>query len=80
MYVRWDLPSAQPAFTSLAAELGLGFYFTQSLAVSWLIRNLRVRPVFVEHHNGLPLGQVLAAVCSSRARAMALVVQSLGEA
>ena len=36
-------------------------------------------PVFVEHYNGTPFGQVLAEVCDSRARAAALVVQALGK-
>ena len=50
-----------------------------SLSVSWPLCEFRVRPVFVEHHNGLPFSRVLAEVCDSSVRARALIVQSLGE-
>ncbi|KAK4031274.1 hypothetical protein C8A01DRAFT_42256 [Parachaetomium inaequale] len=68
LYVRWDVPSTQPEFTALASELGVGYNLVQSLSISWF----RVRPVSVEHHNGLPFGGVLAEVFTSMVRATAL--------
>ena len=79
LYVRWDLPSTQAGFTALPSELGAGYGLVQSLSISWLFCKFHVRPVFVEHHNGLPFGRVLAEVCTSRARSMALIIQSLGK-
>jgi hypothetical protein len=73
------LPFTQLEFAALASELGAGYDLVQSLSISWLFYKFRVRPVFVEHHNGLPFGRVLAEVCTSRARATALIIQSLGE-
>lgn len=51
----------------------------QLLSINWLSCKFRVRPVFVEHYNGLPFGRILAEACALRARAIALIIQSLGE-
>lgn len=78
-YVRWDLPSAASRLSTLWKILSLFPEHTRSFDSAPDVYAQRVRPVFVEAHNGLPLGRWFHDLCGRRNRVTALFIQAFGD-
>ncbi|KAK4148946.1 hypothetical protein C8A00DRAFT_38475 [Chaetomidium leptoderma] len=80
-YLRWDLPSTLEQLLQLLRHGGIGFDMASLIGLNWHYLRNRRRPVFVEYHNGLYFGRVMAGLFDRQVprRADALFVQAFGD-
>jgi len=78
-YVRWNLPSTAADQALMWRVLKLSPEYLNTFKAFAEPLTKRGRPVFVESHNGLPLGRWLHDLCSRQNRVTALFIQTFGD-